>query len=178
MNWKIPLFRIYSDKKDIDAVSKVIKRGFSWAEGPEIESFERKTASYLGSRFALAFNSGTSALHSLLLAHDVKGKDVIVPSFTFISTANAILLAGGKPKFAESEPETFGLDAGDVEKKINDNTKAIIAMHYMGFPSKDIGKLRKIADERNVLLIEDAAEALGASINGKKMGTFGDSAIF
>ncbi len=176
--WKIPLFRIYSDKKDIDAVSKVIKRGSSWAEGPEIRLFEKKMGSYIGSRFALAFNSGTSALHSLLLAHDVKGKDVIVPSFTFISTANAILLAGGKPKFAELEPETFGLDAEDVKKRINGSTKAIIAMHYMGFPSKDIGELRKIADDYNILLIEDAAEALGASINGKKAGTFGDSAIF
>jgi len=178
MEWKIPLFKMYSDEKDIKAIAKVISRESYWATGPEIQEFERKIADYLGANYALAFNSGTSALHTLLLAHDVKGKEVIVPSFTFIATASTVILAGGKPVFAESEPETFGLDADDVEKRITNKTKAIIQLHYGGFPSRDIEKLRKIADENNLLLIEDAAESIGSHINGKKVGTFGDSAIF
>ena len=81
----------------------------------------------------MSFNSGTSALHALLLAYDIKGKEVIVPSFTFIATVNPVILAGGIPVFAESETETYGLMASDVEKKITQNTKAIITLHYGGF---------------------------------------------
>lgn len=178
MTWKISLFKTYSDQEDIDAVSDVIRRGTYWAVGPEIEEFEKKIAEYVGTKYALTFNSGTSALHALLLAHDVKDKEVIVPSFTFIATANAVVLAGGIPVFAESESETFGLDADDVKKKITNKTRAIIPLHYGGFPSKDIEELRKIADENKLLLIEDAAESLGSSINGKKVGSFGHSAMF
>lgn len=178
MVWKIPLFRIYWDKEDIEAVKRVIKSGKYWAVGDEIEEFEKKIAEFVGTKYALTFNSGTSALHSLLLAHDVKDKEVIVPSFTFIATANAVVLAGGKPVFAESEEETLGLDAEDVRKRITEKTKAIIALHYGGFPSRDIEKLRKIADENKILLIEDAAESLGAKVKNKMVGTFGHSAIF
>jgi len=178
MNLKIPLFKMYHDEDDIEAVSKVIKRGTYWAIGPEIEEFEKKIAAFVGTRYALTFNSGTSALHTLLLAYDVKGKEVIVPSFSFIATANAVVLAGGIPVFAESEADTFGLDAEDVERRITKKTKAIIPLHYGGFPSRDIEKLRKIADQHNLFLIDDAAESLGASINHKNVGTFGHSAIF
>ena len=178
MTWKIPLFKTYWEDDDIEAVSRIIKRGTYWATGPEIEEFEKKIAEYVGTKYALVFNSGTSALHTLLLVHNVKGGEVIVPSFTFIATANAVLLAGGTPVFAESEAETYGLDSEDVRRRINKRTKAIIALHYGGFPSKEIKELRRIADENNILLIEDAAESLGASIGKKKVGTFGDSAIF
>ncbi len=152
MEWKIPLFKTYSDEEDVEAVAKVLRRGTYWANGPEIEKFEKKIADYLGVKYALTFNSGTSALHTLLLAHDVKGKEVIVPSFTFIATANTVILAGGKPVFAESEPDTFGLDAEDVEKRITNKTKAIIPLHYGGFPSRDIEKLREITIRKLALL--------------------------
>jgi perosamine synthetase len=178
MEQKLPLFKTLSDEDDVAAVAKIIRRGTYWASGPEIEEFEKKIAAYVGTEYALAFNSGTSALHVLLLAHDVKGKEVIVPSFTFIATANAVLLAGGIPIFAESEDQTFGLDADDVEQKITKNTKAIVPLHYGGFPSRDIEKLRTIADKHHLLLLDDAAESLGSHINGKKVGTFGHSAIF
>ncbi|MBD3204696.1 aminotransferase class I/II-fold pyridoxal phosphate-dependent enzyme [Candidatus Woesearchaeota archaeon] len=178
MNWKIPLFKTYSDKNDIITISEIIKRGTYWASGPEINEFEKKLANFVGTKYALAFNSGTSALHTILLAYNIRGKEVIVPSFTFIATANAVILAGGKPVFAETEFDTFGLDAEDVKKRINKNTKAIIPLHYGGFPSRDIQKLRKIADKNNIFLIEDAAESLGANINDKKVGTFGDSSMF
>jgi len=173
----IPLFKTYSDEKDKEYIKKVIERGMFWAIGPEVEEFEKKVADYIGVKYALAFNSGTSALHTLLLAHNVKGKEVIVPSFTFIATANAVVLAEGIPVFVESESETLGIDINSVRDKINENTKAIIALHYGGFVQKDIEDLRKLADEKNILLIEDAAESMGAHINNKKAGSFGDSAI-
>ena len=178
MEWKISLFNIYHEDDDIKAVSDIIKRGMYWATGSEIEEFEKKIAKYVGTKYAVALNSGTSALHILLLAHGIKDKEVIVPSFTFIATANSVILAGGIPVFAEVEDETFALDTEDVKKRITEKTKAIMPMHYGGFPARDIEKLRKLADENNLLLIEDAAQSLGANINGKKAGTFGDSAIF
>jgi len=177
MGWKIPLFKTYWEDDDIEAVTRIIKRGTYWATGPEIEEFEKKIAEYVGTKYALTFNSGTSALHTLLLVHDVKGGEVIVPSFTFIATANAIILAGGTPVFAESEAETYGLDSEDVRRRINKHTKAIIALHYGGFPSKEIKELRRIADENNILLIEDAAESLGAQYKGRPTGSFGDAGI-
>ena len=176
--FEVPLFKTYSDQEDIDAVTKILKRGTYWATGPEIQEFETKIAEYIGTRYALTFNSGTSALHTLLLTCDIKYMEVIVPSFTFIATVNSVVLAGGIPIFAETETETFGLDAEDVEKKITPRTKAIIALHYGGFPSKDIEKLRQIADKNNILLIEDAAESIGSHINQKKVGTFGHAAMF
>ncbi|MBT4540748.1 DegT/DnrJ/EryC1/StrS family aminotransferase [Candidatus Woesearchaeota archaeon] len=178
MTIKVPLFKTFSDEKDVEAVAKVLRRKTYWATGPEIQEFENKIAEFVGRKYALTFNSGTSALHALLLAHDVKDKEVIVPSFTFIATSNAVILAGGKPVFAESEHETFGLDAEDVRKRITPNTKAIMQLHYGGFPGKDTEKLREIADEHNILFIEDAAESLGSSINGKMIGNFGHSSMF
>jgi perosamine synthetase len=175
---KIPLFKTYSDEDDVKAVSEVIKRGTFWAIGPEIEEFEKKIANYIGVKYALAFNSGTSALHTLLLAYEIKGKEVIVPSFTFIATANAVILAGGKPVFAEVETDTFGLDYEDVKKRITPNTIAIMPIHYGGFPARDIENLKKLAEENNILLIEDAAQSIGSTVREKKVGSFGDSAIF
>jgi perosamine synthetase len=177
MAWKIPLFKTYSDQEDIDAVSEIIRRGTYWAIGPEVESFEKKIAAFLGAKYVLSFNSGTSALHTLMLSHDVKDAEVIVPSFTFIATASAVVLAGGKPVFAESEDETYGLDADDVEERITDKTKAIMTLDYGGFPSRDSIKLRKLADKHGLVFIEDAAESFGSSIDGKKTGTFGQSSI-
>jgi perosamine synthetase len=178
VEWKIPLFKMYSDQEDLEAVSKIIKRGMFWADGPELREFEQKVAEYIGTKHALSFNSGTSALHILLSAYNIKNKEVIVPAFTFISTANSIPMARGIPVFAEIEEETFGLDVEDVKKRITPKTKAIILVHYGGQPARDTKKIRDLAKKNNLLLIEDAAEVFGASIDGKKVGTFGDGAIF
>ena len=178
MTWKLPLFKTYWDEEDLKNVTKVIKRGSYWATGPEIKEFEKKITEYVGAKYAITFNSGTSALHALLLAYDLKqGDEVIVPSFTFIATANAPLFVGAKPVFAEIEDRTYGLDPEDVKKRITPKTKAIIPIHYGGCPCL-IRELKEIAEDRNLLLIEDAAESLGAKINDKKVGTFGDSAMF
>jgi perosamine synthetase len=173
----IPLFKIYWDEHDVEKVSSVIRKGMYWAIGPEIKEFEKKVAEYVGVKYALALNSGTSALHVVLAAHDIgKGDEVIVPSFTFIATANAALFVGARPVFAEIEGETYGLDPADVERRITPKTKAIMPIHYGGSPCH-IEKLKHIANKHNLILIEDAAESLGAMVNNMKVGSFGDSAI-
>jgi perosamine synthetase len=176
---KIPLFKIHYDEDDIKAVSDIIKRGSYWAIGPEIEEFENKLAKYIGKKYAVVFNSGTSALHALLLTYNIKEEDeIIVPSFTFISTANTPLFVNAKPVFAEIEDQTYGLDIDDVKNKITEKTKAIILVHYAGQPARDTEELRELAQRHNLILIEDAAESLGARIGEKKVGTFGDAAMF
>lgn len=176
---KIPLFKIFWDEKDITAVSGSLKQGMNWAAGPNILKFEEELSRYLGKKYVLVFNSGTSALHALLLALGInEGDEIIVPSFSFIATSNTPLFLKAKPIFCDIEEETYGLDAKEVEKKITSKTKAILPMHYGGCVSKDIEKIRDLAKKRNILLIEDAAESFGAKLNGKLAGTFGDAAMF
>ncbi|MDD3932300.1 DegT/DnrJ/EryC1/StrS family aminotransferase [Methanoculleus sp. UBA303] len=177
MSWKLPLFKIYTDEADLQAVTEVLRRGTYWAEGPEIVEFERGLKDYQEKKYAVAFNSGTSALHAALLAYGIKGGDeVIVPSFTFIATANAPLFVKAKPIFADIEEQTLGLDPEDVEAKITPKTKAVIPVHYAGCPCK-IRELREIADDHHLLLIEDAAESFGASIGDKKAGSYGEGGV-
>jgi perosamine synthetase len=177
MTWDIPLFKIYWDEEDVSAVTQTIRRGMGWAIGPNIQEFEGRLARYIGRDYAIIFNSGTSALHTVLAAYSIGSDDeVIVPSFTFISTANAPFFVGAKPIFADIEPETLGLDPADVENKITSKTKAIVPVHYGGCPCR-IKDLRDITERHGLLLIEDAAEAFGADIDGQKVGNFGDSAI-
>jgi len=178
MNWNIPLFKIYWDEQDIARVTETIKKGMAWATGPNIQEFENRLADYVGVNYAVTFNSGTSALHAILAAYGIdKGDEVIVPSFTFIATANAPFFVGAKPVFADIEDKTYGLDPEDVERKITARTKAIMPIHYGGSPCF-IEELRQIAQKHNLLLFEDAAESLGAKVNGKSVGSFGDAAMF
>jgi len=178
MRWRIPLFKIYWDEDCIKGVVEVIKSGMNWAMGPKVKEFEKAISEYIGVKYAVTFNSGTSALHALLLAHEIgPGDEVIVPSFTFIATVNVALYVGARPVFADIEEETLGLDPQDVSEKITNRTKAIIAVHYGGCPCR-IRELKEIAQDHKILLIEDAAEAFGAKIGDSKVGTFGDSAMF
>jgi perosamine synthetase len=177
MGWKIPLFKIYWDEDCVKEVVGVIKSGMNWATGPKIVEFENAISEYLGVKYAVTFNSGTSALHAILLAYKLRpGDEVIVPSFTFIATANAPLFVGAKPVFADIEEETLGVDPESVQEKITDKTKAIITVHYGGCPSR-VKELKEIAEDHHLVLIEDAAEAFGARIGELKVGTFGDSAV-
>jgi len=178
MNWKIPLFEAYWEEDDVESVANVIRRGRYWTTGPEIEQLEKEIANYVSKKYALSFNSGTSALHAVLLAHDLTNGEVIVPSFTFISTANSVVLAGAKPVFAEIENESYGLDVEDVKEKITSKTRAILPVHYGGAPCKNIKALKEIANDYNLLLIEDAAESLGSRIKNEMVGTFGHSGMF
>ena len=176
--WKIPLFKIHWNKDDVNSVATIIKKGMYWATGPEIIEFENKISNYIGRKYSVTFNSGTSALHASLLSHKIeRGNEIIVPSFSFISTANAPLFVGAKPIFADIEEQTFGLDPEDVKEKINNRTKAIIPVHYGGSPCL-IRELKEIAEDYNLILIEDCAEAFGAKIKNMQVGTFGDSSMF
>lgn len=176
-NKNYPLFDIFWDEKDIEKVNNVIRRGTYWASGPEIHEFEEKLEEYFKANYVITFNSGTSALHAVLLAYNLTSSEIIVPSFSFISTANCVILAGAKPIFADIETESLGLDTEDVIKKISKKTKAIIPMHYGGKPSKNIENLREIADDYKLILIEDNAESFGARINNKLVGTFGHASM-
>ena len=177
-DWKIPLYKIYTDDEDVSLITKIIKRGTKWAIGPEIEEFENAISKYVGCEYCLTLNSGTSALHALFLAYGFGVQnELIVPSFSFISTANSVLFVGATPKFADIEETTFGLDPNSILEKITPNTKAIIPMDYGGLSCK-IMEIQEIAKNNNILLIEDAAEALGATINNKKVGSVADSSIF
>ena len=158
-------------------VTKVIERGSYWATGPENHEFEVRLAKYFGMKHVISFNSGTSALHAVLLAFGITSGEIIVPSHSFISTANCVILAGAKPIFAEIEDETLGLDPKDVKNRITKKTKAIIPMHYGGKVCKHIEELREIAEINDLLLIEDNAESFGATLNNKLAGTFGDASM-
>ena len=171
------MFEIYNDEEDVKLISEEIASGKFWAVGSRVSEFEDKIAEYIGTKHALTFNSGTSALHAVLLAYGIgKNDEVIVPSFTFISTANSALFVGAKPVFADIEEITFGLNPDSVQDLINKNTKAILPVHYGGCPCQ-IKELKDIADDNDLILIEDAAEAFGASVNNKNIGSFGDSNI-
>jgi len=177
-DWEIPLYKILVDEEDLRGVSNVIKRGTYWAVGPEIEKFEKSLANYIGSKYCVTFNSGTSALHASLLSIEIKKRDeIIVPSFTFIATANAVLMINACPKFVDIEEDTFGLNPTITKSSISNKTKAIIPIHYAGLPCK-ISELEKISKIKKIFLIEDAAESIGASVNGKKIGNFGNLGVF
>jgi len=177
-DWKVPLYKIFTDDEDLRHVNDVIKRGKSWAIGPEIEQFEAELGSFVGKKFCVTFNSGTSGLHAALQAFGIGINDeVIVPSFSFISTANSVLFVNGTPIFSDIEKDNFGLDASLLEQKITTKTKAIMPMDYSGQSCK-IHEINDITTKNDLLLIEDAAESLGCAINGKMVGTHSDCAIF
>ncbi len=176
--WKIPLYKIYNDEEDVALITKIIKRGNNWALGPEIEEFEKAIANYVGVDYCLALNSGTSALHASLIAYGFGPNDeIIVPSFSFISTSNSVLFVKSKPIFADIEETTFGLDHNSIKSKINKNTKCIIPMDYGGM-SCNISEIKEVARNNNLVLISDSAESLGSSVNNKKVGSIADLSIF
>jgi len=176
--WKIPLYKIYTDDEDINLLTKIIRQGSNWAIGPEIEEFENLIKNFVGTDYCVTVNSGTSALHAILLSYGIQsGDSVIVPSFSFISTANSVLFVNANPIFSDIEEKTFGLDPNLLSKKITSHTKAIIPMDYGGM-SCQINEIKEIAHEKNLKLIEDAAEGLGSTIKNKKVGSQSDVAIF
>lgn len=165
------------DDEDIQAVVNVLKSDWI-TTGPKIQEFENEMCKYIGCKHAVAVNSGTSALDiavgSLGLA---KGDEIITTPFTFVATSNAILYNNLVPVFADIKNDTYNIDPREIRKKITDRTKAIIYVDYAGQPC-DIEEIRKIADEHDLYLIEDACHALGAEYKGKKAGNFADITIF
>lgn len=173
----IPLFEIDWSDRDISNVTDSISRGSYWAKGPYVDEFESKLESYLDVEHAITVNSGTTALVAALHALGIDSNDeVILPSFTFIATANAVRLVGADPVFTDIEPETYGLDPGEVEANITENTAAILPVHCYGSGCQ-ITELQAIAEEYGLHLVEDAAEVLGAEYDDQKLGTFGTCGV-
>ena len=174
----IPPARPIIGDEEREAVDRVLRTGMV-AQGSEVAAFESEfSAHFVEGRPTVAVNSGTAGLHLGLLASGVGvGDEVIVPSFTFAATGNSVALTGARPVFADIEPETFTLDPGAVEAAITDRTKGIMPVHLYGHPAR-LYELEAIAARHGIALYEDAAQAHGASLGGKPVGTFGTFAMF
>ena len=160
-------------------IIKTLRSGF-WASGSgngKVQKFERKISKYLGSDQCIAVNSGTAALNLALSLFDLKNKDVILPSMSFISTAHAIIENGGNPIFVEVEPETLCIDPSQIYKSITKKTAAIIPVHFGGLAC-NLKEIQSIAKKFQLTVIEDAAHAAGASYNKKKIGSHSTAVCF
>jgi len=173
---------LFIDRHELKAVERVIKskslfRYYGPKHPKEVESFEREFARYLGVRHVLGTSSGTGALYVAMAGLGIShGDEVIVPAYTWMSTAAAVLAHGAKPILAEVD-ETLTIDPDDFEAKITPRTKAVVPVHMRGFPCK-MDRIAKVANANNIKVLEDCAQACGGSFRGRKLGTFGDAAIF
>lgn len=159
------------------AVLKVIDSGIL-ASGPKTKEFEKKFAEYIGTKYALATTSGTTALHLGLLSLGIKnGDEVIIPSFSFIASVNSILFCNAIPKFCDVNEKTFNIDDEKIKELLSKKTKAIMPVHLYGMAA-NMKEIQEIAEENNLLLIGDAAQAHGASLHGKMVGNFGNLECF
>ncbi len=161
-----------------EAVDRVLRSGMV-AQGPEVAAFEEEfSAHFVPGRPSVAVNSGTAGLHLGLLAAGVgPGDEVIVPSFTFAATGNSVALTGATPVFVDIEPETFTLDPVAVAAAVTSKTKGVLPVHLYGHPAR-MRELEAIAAEREIALYEDAAQAHGAALDGRPVGSFGEFAMF
>jgi UDP-4-amino-4,6-dideoxy-N-acetyl-beta-L-altrosamine transaminase len=176
-NRLIPYSRQLIEEDDIQAVVEVLRSDFL-TQGPKVKEFEGKLAEYAGARYAVAFANGTAALHAAYFAAGLTSGDEIVTSpITFAATANAALYLEVKPVFVDIEPDTGNINPDFIESAITNRTRAIIPIHYSGHPV-DLDRIREIAMRHDLLVIEDAAHAIGASYKGKKIGAHSDLITF
>lgn len=169
----IPISKPELHGKESVYLNHCIKTGWVSSLGHYISEFEQRFSEFIGQSYSLSCSNGTTALHLALLSLDIgEGDEVIVPSFTFIATVNSILYCRAKPIFADIDPVTWCLDPQDVAKKLSTRTKAILIVHLYGNPA-DMSALTRISEENGVYLIEDCAEALGASYKERYVGSFG-----
>ncbi len=159
-------------------VAKALEEGWISSAGPYIEQFEKEFARYLGVKHAISVNTGTAALHIALLAAGIgEGDEVIVPAFTMAASWMAIMYTGAIPVFVDVEPDIYTINPNLIEQAITPKTKAIMPVHIYGHPS-DMDPILKVAKAHNLLVIEDAAEAHGATYKGRLTGTIGDINAF
>lgn len=164
-------------EEDISAVARVLRSGML-VQGAEVAALETEIAAYVGARHAIALTNGTATLHLALIALGIgPGDEVIVPAFSYIATANAVELTGATPVFVDIEARSFNINVALIEAAITPRTKAVMPVHEFGLPC-DILKIKEICDQRGLALIEDAACALGSTIEGKFAGTFGHFGSF
>jgi perosamine synthetase len=168
-------------EEEVQAVIKVLRSGMltsGLGTGPQVTAFEKSFADFACAKHAVAVNTGTAALHSAVLAVGVKqGDEVILPSFTFVATAEAVVLAGAKPVFADIDPKNYNLSQLAVEKVVTKKTKAIMPVDLYGF-SADMKPLLEIGAKHGLVIVEDAAQAHGTTYEGKPAGAFADAACW
>ncbi|MHB1420534.1 MAG: LegC family aminotransferase [Bacillota bacterium] len=176
-------FRILLDAPNIGELEKeyvthALESGYVSSVGPMVTEFEERFAAYVGARFAVSTVNGTAALHlALRLLGIGPGDEVIVPALTFIATANPVLYVGAKPVVVDVDPLTWNIDPVEVEKAVTKHTRAIIPVHLYGNPA-DMTRILEVGRKYGLYVVEDAAEALGASYKGQHVGTFGDIGVF
>ncbi|MDD5093858.1 MAG: DegT/DnrJ/EryC1/StrS family aminotransferase [Dehalococcoidia bacterium] len=174
----IPIAEPVLGEEELANVTEAVKSGWISSKGKFILEFEEGFARYCGVRHGVATSNGTVALHLALAALDIGfGDEVIVPTLTFVATANAVRYTGAKPVFVDSHPDYWCIDPEKIEKAITPQTKAIIPVHLYGHPC-DMDAIMTIAREHHLYVVEDAAEAHGAECKGKKVGSFGDINCF
>ncbi len=170
-----PYFR--KRKLILKEIDKILESG-RLMDGCMGRDFENEFALYTGTKYAIAVNSCTTALEIALRFLNIKGKEVIVPTNTFIATCNAILFAGGKPILADIKNNSYNIDPKEIEKRITRRTKAVIVVHVAGFICEDILEIQRLCKKKGLYLIEDCAHAVGAIYNGRKAGSFGFAGCF
>ena len=178
MNWRIPLSDIDFDETEAEAVQKVIKS--RWLTmGNVTQEFEAAFASYIQVKHAIAVTNATAALHLACMALGIgPGDEVIVPSLTFVATANAVRYVGAAPVFADiTSTDNLNISPAAIEASITSHTRAIIVVHYAGYPC-DMPAILEIARKHNLFVIEDAAHAVGSELEGRKLGAWGDIGCF
>ena len=173
----IPAARPLIGDDERAAVDAVLQSGMI-AQGPQVAAFEEEFAEVVAGRECIAVNSGTSALHLALLAMGIgPGDEVIVPSFTFAATGNAVAITGATPVFVDIEPDYFTIDPGQIEQAITDRTRAIIPVHLYGHPA-EMRQIMAIADAAGLQVLEDAAQAHLSALDGRPVGAWGNAAAF
>lgn len=173
----LPYGRQWIDDDDIQAVVDVLKSDYL-TTGPKIAEFEQAFAEYVGAKYAVAVSNGTAALHAAAFVAGIhEGDEVITSPITFAASANCVLYLGGRPIFADIDSKTYNIDPMEIRKQITPKTKAIIPVHFTGQPV-DLDEVHSIADKYHLVVIEDAAHALGAEYKGKRIGGLSDMTIF
>lgn len=174
----IPISRPAIGHLEVEFVKSAVESTWVSSQGKYIDSFESSFAEFCGTTHAICTSNGTVALHLALIAAGIgKGDEVIVPDLSFIASANAVLYTGAKPVFVDIDPLSLCVDCSAVEAAITPRTKAIMPVHLYGHPA-DMPEINRIAKSHDLFVVEDAAEALGASVNGKRVGGWGDCATF
>jgi perosamine synthetase len=172
----IPVFKPSFGEEELEALREPFKTGWIGL-GPKTREFEKRFAEYIGTRFAVALNSGTAALHLALKVLNIEGMEVITTPMTFISTNHAILYNGGIPVFVDIEPDTLNINPTEIEKNITPKTKVLLVVHYGGHAC-DMDSILEIAKEKNISVVEDTAHGCGGEYKGQKLGSLGDFGCF
>jgi perosamine synthetase len=173
----IPLAKPYIDDKELKAVEEVLVSG-RWSLGPKLREFEDKFKETIGTKYSVSVSSGTAGLHLCMECLNLnEGDEVITTPFSFVASSNPILFVHGKPIFVDIDEKTYNIDPEKIQDAITSKTKAILPVHIFGQPC-DMDNIMKISEDNKLLVVEDASEAIKAELNGRKVGTFGISAVF